>query len=115
MDISYVEYFSELNTACNDRNREQILDCLAKLSMLSFRKYLLKEERDAQDLAEELKRNNHRLPILVMDRKTMAEVSSYAKPKEIVHKVMKGALLLLGEDEGTTAVSQVAIKCVVLV
>ena len=63
------------------------------------------EVREARYAVERLDRL-HRLhtSILDMDKKTMTEVRRYHKPPPRVHRVMQAALLVLGEDEESTAV-----------
>ena len=39
-----------------------------------------------------------------LDKKTMAEIRSYAHPPKLVHDVMRASLLLLGDHEGKTRV-----------
>ena len=39
-----------------------------------------------------------------MDRNTLSEVRRYQKPPKILHEIVKAMLLLLREDEITTAV-----------
>ena len=63
------------------------------------------EVKEANDLLIELQDPMARLPILAMDKRTMAEIRSYSKASPLMHQVMQAALLLLGEDEGVTAVS----------
>jgi hypothetical protein len=65
----------------------------------------LKEDVDrARQTLERLTVTVPKSSILAMDKKTMSEIRSYAKPSPLVHRIMMAALLLLGEDEGTTAV-----------
>ena len=39
-----------------------------------------------------------------LDKKTIAEIRSYAHPPKLVHDVMRASLLLLGDHEGKTRV-----------
>ena len=41
-----------------------------------------------------------------LDKKTIAEIRSYANPPKLVHDVMKASLLLLGDHEGKTKVNK---------
>jgi len=59
---------------------------------------------DAKVLLDELLVKEQKYNILAMDKKTMAEIRSYSKPSPLVHRIMSAALLLMREDEGSTAV-----------
>lgn len=71
--------------------------------------YLQLEVRDAKNLLERHEKSKHkakpRAVSLAMDSKTVAEIRRYQNPPKILHKVIQGALLLVGEDEDTTDVS----------
>lgn len=69
-------------------------------------RHFLRQQLDsARRLSDRLRPRENRLPLLAMDKQTMAEIRSYGNPKPIVHRVMQASLLLLGYDEETTAVS----------
>ena len=64
------------------------------------------ELREATYRLENMERANHlHSGIMDMDKRTMSEVRRYQTPPVMMHHVMQGALLLLGEDEDTTDVS----------
>ena len=61
---------------------------------------------EARELLESLERIDLlRRDVLNMDASTWSEVRRYTSPHPIVHKVIIGALLLLGDHEGRTRVS----------
>lgn len=43
--------------------------------------------------------------VVKLDRKTMQELRNYSDPPKLVHRVMKAALLLLGDELKVTTVS----------
>jgi len=85
---------------------EEEIEAEHKLQVLRRVRHFLHQQMEYLDqLGQALRPRDTSLPILAMDKKTMAEIRSYSSPKPIVHKVMQAALLLLGHDEATTAVS----------
>lgn len=91
-----------LREACEAKDRDSILAILDNIRSSRLDRYLRGPMKDALELADALDTREIRMPILAMDKKTMCEIRSYAKPSPLVHRVMQAALLLLGEDEGTT-------------
>ena len=44
-----------------------------------------------------------------LDMKTIVEIRSYTNPSKLVHDVMRASLLLLGDHEGKTKVTEYAL------
>ena len=97
--------------ACEAKDRDAILTSLDNIRSSRLDRFLRRPMKVALELAETLDTREVRMPILAMDKKTMCEIRSYAKPSPLVHRVMQAALLLLGEDEGTTEVRHATLLC----
>lgn len=103
--LKKIDLYTELLTKkCQERNRERILEFLGEIHKANLEKYLRREIMAALQLTDDLHTRQFKMPILAMDKKTMSEIRHYSKPSPLVHRVMQAALLLLGEDEGTTSV-----------
>lgn len=69
--------------------------------------YLRKAIETAENLAESQAIRMVPPPfILAMDKKTMSELRSYAKPAPLVHRVMQAVFLFFNEEEDKTSVSK---------
>ena len=97
--------FSDLKEAMDNKDVEKIYSEVDSINEKKYTKYLQAEMTDATRLAQSLSRKQYQQKIILdMDQKTISEVRRYHKAPPVLHKVMQGALLLLGEDEGATSV-----------
>ena len=97
----------DLRDACDRRDVKDIENMIKDIKKMGFAENLENELRDARYVREAILRPRRpRAQFrLELDRKTMTEMRRYHKPSPLVHDVMKGVLLLLGEDEDATEVS----------
>ncbi len=51
-----------------------------------------------------------RHPILELNQATIAEIKSYSKPPEVVHKVMKATFIVLGDNKDSLMVNYMNIN-----
>ncbi|ELU09304.1 hypothetical protein CAPTEDRAFT_192522 [Capitella teleta] len=93
----------------NATKRGDVNDILAEVNQIensspAIRKHLQNDVREARYYCERLLRlQKLHTSILDMDRRTMTEVRRYGTPPRRVHRVIQGALLILGEDEESTS------------
>lgn len=69
----------------------------------------------AQKILEHLRKiEKLRHAIMNLDQKTIAEIKSYSNPPEIVHRVMTGTFILLGEKEKTLKVGALVVTLILV-
>lgn len=95
-----------LSTAMSKRHLQDLENALAAAEKAGLEKKLNLQMQMARKILEQLKRiEKLRHAIMSLDQKTIAEIKSYSNPPEIVHEVMSGCFLLLGEKERKLKVS----------
>lgn len=96
-----------LKKACDLKDVEEIKRCIREIKSKDLTDDLINEVREARYIIEEVThRQRSRRPFsMELSRKTMSEIRRYQNPPTDLHRVMQGVLLLLGEDEQTTSVS----------
>ena len=89
-----------------EKDTDVISGIIAELEGLGFDKTpMYHEMATARNVVERKKRLAAlKHDVLMMDRRNMSEMRSYNRPPEVLHEVLRAALLLLGEDEETTEV-----------
>jgi hypothetical protein len=99
----------DLKKGCDEKDVEEIKRCIREIKDNDLMDDLLNEVREARYTIEELthKRRERRPLSMELSRKTLSEIRRYHNPPADLHRVMQGVLLLLGEDEETTSVSDV--------
>ena len=103
---------AELQAAMDSRDVKGLRAAIRKMENSHFIFSFTSEEVEAAkrllrhlEIIEGLKE-----AVLKLDQKTMLELRNYSKPPKLVHRVMKAALLLLGDDETKTVVSKAVLK-----
>ena len=103
---------AELQAAMDSRDVKGLRAAIRKMENSHFIFSFTSEEVEAAkrllrhlEIMEGLK-----MAVLKLDQKTMLELRNYSKPPKLVHRVMKAALLLLGDDETKTVVSKAVLK-----
>ena len=110
--LRHLEIIAELQTAMDSRDVKGLRAAIRKMENSHFTFSFTSEEVEAAkrllrhlEIIEGLKE-----AVLKLDQKTMLELRNYSKPPKLVHRVMKAALLLLGDDETKTVVSKAVLK-----
>ena len=95
------------------KDTDAISGIIAEVEGLGFEKPPMYHELIAARNVVERKKRLAELKhdVLTLDRRTMSEMRSYNRPPKVLHEVLQAALLLLGEDEETTAVGDVLDYC----
>lgn len=103
--MSLCDVWKGLQKACEEKDAGTIRNQIEQIRSSGLLRNLQDEVREAHYHLEFIERMPHgRQSILDMDKKTMSEIRRYQNPPPVLHKVIQGAFLLLGEDEDTTDV-----------
>jgi len=104
-EFKYFTHPLELDEAYENRDHDALQGHIEHIKQSGLAKHMPNELREASYRLETLERSSHLHDgIMDMDKKTMSEVRRYQNPPPMMHKVMQGTFLLLGEDEESTEV-----------
>lgn len=99
------KFVSALLNAINARNIKSLREALRTVESRKYVTRLKVEYEEGKALLNSLNRIEQlNRVILELNKATMAEIRRYVSPPEEVHQVMKAALLLMEDDEGSTQV-----------
>jgi hypothetical protein len=100
---------ADLEAACQSKDSMAIRKQVEAIRRAGLTKYLQSEMHEALYLAESLEREPFNPNILDMGKKMMTEIRRYQNPNPVMHRIMQGAFLMLGEDEDTTDVRRLTV------
>lgn len=100
----FITMIADLEACCQSKDSQAIRKQVEAIRRAGLTKYLQSEMHEALYLAESLEREPFNPNILDMGKKMMTEIRRYQNPNPVMHRIMQGAFLMLGEDEDTTDV-----------